>query len=256
MITRGPRLLDVLDRREAMVRLIAVALKRAPHGESALPYLAVVLFVLVFVAWPLVDVGLLMRPLLGMVFLIISLSGLYVLGAPGRFVPVVLTLGGIVFALQTTMLVWPSDTAAILNEVAAELFVLAFCGVLLSRVMGPGRVTPNRIFGAVVVVYLLFAVQFAFLFALIERLSSGAFVMGQEPSASRWTGWLFFYLSMITLSSLGLSDITPVHPFARSLVMLEALLGQLYTTVLLARLVSLEVAHRIRNAPPEMRLDN
>ena len=57
-----------------------------------------------------------------------------------------------------------------------------------------------------------------------------------------------FYLSMITLSSLGLSDITPVHPFARSLVMLEALLGQLFTTLLLARLVSLEVAHRIADA--------
>ena len=79
--------------------------------------------------------------------------------------------------------------------------------------------------------------------------------MGQEPSASSWTGWRFFYLSMITLSSLGLSDITPVHPFARSLVMLEALLGQLYMTVLLARLVSLEVAYRIRHAPPDMRPD-
>ena len=238
-----------------MVRLIAVALKRAPLGESALPYLAVALFVLVFVAWPLVDVGLLMRPLLGMVFLVISLTGLYVLGTPGRFVPVVLSLGGVVFALQTTMLVWPSDTAAILNEAAAQLFALALCGVLFSRVMGPGRVTPNRIVGAVVV-YLLFAVQFAFLFALTERLSSGAFVMGQEPSASSWTGWRFFYLSMITLSSLGLSDITPVHPVARSLVMLEALLGQLYMTVLLARLVSLEVADRIRNAPRERPLDD
>ena len=213
------------------------------------------LFVLLFVAWPLVDVGLLMRPLLGMVFLVISLTGLYVLGTPGRFVPVVLTLGGIVFALQTTMLTRPSDTAAILNEVAAQSFALALCGVLLSRVMGPGRVTPNRIVGAVVV-YLLFAVQFAFLFALTERLSPGAFVMGQGPSVSSWTGWRFFYLSMITLSSLGLSDVTPMHAFARSLVMLEALLGQLYMTVLLARLVSLEVAHRIRNAPPEMRLDD
>ena len=196
-----------------------------------------------------------MRPLLGMVFLVISLTGLYVLGAPGRFGRMIMTLAGTVFALQMTMLVWPSETATILNEVAAGLFVLALCGVLLARVMGPGRVTPNRIVGAVVV-YLLFAIQFAFLFALVERLSSGAFVMGQEPSASNWTGWRFFYLSMITLSSLGLSDISPVHPFARSLVMLEALVGQLYTTVLFARLVSLEVAHRIRNAPPEGQLDN
>jgi hypothetical protein len=118
-----------------MVRLIAVALKRLPHGEPALPYLAAVLFVLVFVAWPLVDVGLLMRPLLGMVFLVISLTGLSIVGASGRFVPVVLPLGGIVFALQTTMLVFPSDTAAILNEVAAQLFLLVLCAVLLGRVM-------------------------------------------------------------------------------------------------------------------------
>jgi hypothetical protein len=238
-----------------MFRLIAVALKHPPLGESALPYLAAVLFVLVFVAWPLVDVGLLVRPLFGMVFLIISLTGLYVIGAPGRVVSVVLTLGGIVFVLQTTMLVFPSDTAAILNEVAAQLFLLVLCAVLLGRVMGPGRVTPNRIVGAVVV-YLLFAIQFAFMFAMVERFSSGAFVMGQAPPASGWTGWSFFYLSMITLTSLGLSDITPVHPFARSLVMLEALLGQLFTTVLIARLVSLEVAHRIGNASPEKRPDN
>ncbi len=115
--------------------------------------------------------------------------------------------------------------------------------------MGPGRVTPNRIVGAVVV-FLLFAIQFAFLFALTERLSPGAFIMAQDQAASSWTGWSFFYLSMITLTSLGLSDITPVHAFARSLVMLEALLGQLYMTVLLARLVSLEVAHRVSHAPP------
>ena len=36
-----------------MLRLIAVALKHPPLGESALPYLAAVLFVLVFVAYPL-----------------------------------------------------------------------------------------------------------------------------------------------------------------------------------------------------------
>jgi hypothetical protein len=89
-----------------------------------------------------------MRPLLGMVFLAISLTGLYVLGAPGRFVPVLLPLGGIVFALQTTMLVWPSNTASILNEVAAEVFVLALCGVLLSRVMGPGRVRRRQLGGS------------------------------------------------------------------------------------------------------------
>lgn len=215
-----------------------------------MPFLAVVLFVLLFVAWPLVDVGLLVRPFPGLVLLVVTLSGLYAFGAHGRALVLVLALGGLAFVLQTLTLVWPFEAVTITAEVTAELFVLVLCGVLLSGVMRPGRVTTNRIIGAVVV-YVLFALQFAFLFALIERFLPGAFIMGSLPSASTWTGWRFFYLSMITLSSLGLSDITPVHAFARSLVMLETSLGQMYTTILLARLVSLEVAYRIRNAPAE-----
>ena len=88
--------------------------------------LALVLFVLLFVAWPLVDVGLLMRPLPGMVSLIVTLSGLYAFGAHGRVLTLVLALGGIVFVSQTLTLVWPLDVATIIAEVAAELFVLSF----------------------------------------------------------------------------------------------------------------------------------
>ena len=84
------------------------------------------------------------------------------------------------------------------------------------------------------------------LFSLIERIVPGSFLVAEGASPTAWTSWAFFYLSMITLTSLGLSDITPVHAFARSMVMLEALFGQLYTTLLLARLVSLEVAYQIR----------
>jgi hypothetical protein len=54
---------------------------------------------------------------------------------------------------------------------------------------------------------------------------------------------------VITLSSVGFGDVAPLHPIARSLVMVEALLGQIYTTVLLARLVSLETVQRDRGPP-------
>jgi hypothetical protein len=48
----------------------------------------------------------------------------------------------------------------------------------------------------------------------------------------------------VTLTTLGYGDILAVHPSARMLVMLEALTGQLYPAILLARLVSLEIVHR------------
>lgn len=43
---------------------------------------------------------------------------------------------------------------------------------------------------------------------------------------------------------MGYGDITPVHPIARSLTVLEALTGQLYLTITLTRLVGLQLASR------------
>ena len=52
---------------------------------------------------------------------------------------------------------------------------------------------------------------------------------------------VFYYFSVTTLTTAGFGDITAVNPFARTLVMMEALIGQLYTAILIARLVSLHV---------------
>jgi hypothetical protein len=219
-----------------------------PRGEAVLPFLALALFVLMFVAGPLADIGVLKRPLLGMVMLVVMLSGLFTLGVASRVAPVVLALGLAVFGLQVATLLRPTGTIILLNAVAAGLFVLLLCVLLLRGVMVPGAVTMNRIIGAVVV-YLLFALFFSLMFDLLERLSPGAFTMGPEPSPLTPAGARFFYLSVITLTSVGFGDMAPVHPVARSLVMLEGVLGQIYTTVLLARLVSLEIAQRTGERP-------
>jgi hypothetical protein len=50
------------------------------------------------------------------------------------------------------------------------------------------------------------------------------------------------YFSFVTLTTVGYGDVLPVHPVARSLAMLEAVVGPLYIAILLARLVSLAVA--------------
>ena len=49
------------------------------------------------------------------------------------------------------------------------------------------------------------------------------------------------YYSFVTLTTLGYGDITPVRPIARNLAITEALTGQLYLAVMLARLVAMEV---------------
>ena len=49
--------------------------------------------------------------------------------------------------------------------------------------------------------------------------------------------WVYF--SFITLTTVGYGDITPIAPLARSLAILEALIGQFFVAVLVARLVGL-----------------
>jgi hypothetical protein len=46
------------------------------------------------------------------------------------------------------------------------------------------------------------------------------------------------YFSYITLTTTGYGEVLPLHPFARSMVQLEALTGVLYPVVLIGRLVS------------------
>jgi hypothetical protein len=116
-----------------------------------------------------------------------------------------------------------------------------FLAIVLWHVFREGPVTVHRIQGAVAG-YLLISVIFAIAYSLIDILQPGSF---QMPDAlSRYgepPGRLFYYFSVVTLTTTGFGDITAVNPFARSLVMMEALIGQLYTAILIARLVSLHV---------------
>jgi len=117
----------------------------------------------------------------------------------------------------------------------AAILVIAL--VLLAQVFRPGPVTSYRLQGAIAV-YLLFGVGWAHAYHLTGLLHPGSFntPSGEIPSVLDWA-----YFSFITLTTVGYGDITPVRPIARTLAMGEALTGQLYLAVLIARLVAMEV---------------
>jgi len=69
----------------------------------------------------------------------------------------------------------------------------------------------------------------------VAALHPGAFASNVSLQQDR----SFVYFSFVTLTTVGFGDVTPVHSTARSLVVLEALTGQLYPAVLLARIVTL-----------------
>ena len=96
---------------------------------------------------------------------------------------------------------------------------------------------------AVGATFTLVAWAFAYMYTVCQAISPESFTAAVDPTGDRtWMELLF--LSFTTLSSTGLSDVVPVRPFARGLVMIEQLAGLAYVAMVVSRLVALMVMRR------------
>lgn len=128
-------------------------------------------------------------------------------------------------------------TLRVLGQVFGILFYGFVAYIILAHVISARVVVADTLYGAASV-YLLLALVWALGFAVLDALQPGAFTA--SGAALVWDD--FVYFSVATLTTLGYGDILPVTPAARSLVMLEVVVGVFYTTVVLARLVGLYIA--------------
>jgi Ion channel len=108
-------------------------------------------------------------------------------------------------------------------------------------------VNRNVIHGAIVV-YLLIGFIWSNIYGLVESLHPGSFKHITEHVAF-WHRPLV-YFSFVTLTTLGFGDITPATPLAQSLVILEAIIGQIYLIIQVSWLVGLYVAHTREQRKP------
>jgi hypothetical protein len=179
--------------------------------------------------------------IIGALFLALMLiEGLLTMVKPRalRWIGTVIVAGVVLF--KTAALFWNSPWLIAGDALFTLLSVSVLVYIVFRQLSAEGPVTAHRVRGAIAE-YLLIAMLFAFLYSLIEGLVPGAFNI---PGSSGARGETFYYFSIVTLTTVGFGDITPVHPFVRSLVMIEALIGQLYPVVLLSRLVTLELETR------------
>lgn len=179
-------------------------------------------------------------PLLFTVVLLSALAAVsetrarFLLGAPFAVVGVVLS------TLRPFVELPAIDIAA---NAALLVFLAVVVVMIVSFVLRARAVDLGIVLGAVCA-YLILAVMWGVAYELLHDLAPTAFSI---PAAAQERGATpLMYFSFVTITTLGYGDITPVSGSARMLSLLEAVIGQLFLVVLVARLVGLHTTYEAR----------
>jgi len=136
----------------------------------------------------------------------------------------------------------PGVTVA--RPLVVSLFLLSICAHILADIFQRRQIEIDQILGGVNV-YLLLGVLFARLHVAIETLTPGSYMLGDATlaTASAQAGQqledILQYFSFTSLTTLGYGDVRPVSHAARMLSAGEAVIGQLFVAIFIARLVSI-----------------
>jgi hypothetical protein len=229
-----------MKRLEFITLLESAWLMAARYSDWLLSSLTALLLLTIFVFAPLQAMGFYAFQGFAIAGLLVIIVGVMLISAS----PIALALMCIAFVANVAVFVLrlyqPPWTYNLHLLAAAWLIIAVTLGTIVAHaVFRRGRVNYHRIAGAVLL-YLLVAVGFAALFAFVGLSIPDAFKgVAFEDNAALASE--LFYLSFVTLTTTGYGDIVPLHPLARSLCNVEAIVGQLYPATLLARLVTLEL---------------
>lgn len=153
-----------------------------------------------------------------------------------------------------------NPTLELVGAITSCMFLAVTVIALVSRLFIVRSVTLDTI-SAAICAYLLTGVTFAYAFAIVELRSPGSFsaaLMHRQPSNLAPLLASFhnlLYYSFVCLTTTGFGDISPISETARSLSVMEAVFGQLFVAILIARLVGLEVAQSMKEERKEFEDD-
>jgi voltage-gated potassium channel len=160
------------------------------------------------------------------------------LGVPGqRWRVLLMLLAAVAVALRLTP---PSAVGADVVTTArlVETALALVAAVLAVRFSLRARTVDAEHIYAALCAYLLAGLFFGALYWTIERAWPGSL---SDPAAAAFPLSSAIYFSFVTLATLGYGDVLPRTELARGLAMLEAIGGQLYVAVMIARLVGAQL---------------
>jgi hypothetical protein len=134
-----------------------------------------------------------------------------------------------------------SSILIVFVHVAAICFFVFMLYVALRSVYREPKISADGVFAAMCG-YILLGVAFGHAYDILETLQPGSFRTDLPLNRSN-QHLVLTYFSFITFATVGYGDVTPVMPFARSLAMVEAIVGQFYIAVLVADLIGKREGH-------------
>jgi hypothetical protein len=197
------------------------------------------------------------------VFLVVLLIGaVYAISGDRIFRRVALGLVIPTIALSIVKNFVPRTAVFVLHDLLTAVFLGAVVLYLVVYLFRCRHVDYNLICASLCA-YLLMGIAWALVYSSIVALQPDAFTGPVEPGDVEMTlrmhgrlAALATYYSFVTLTTLGYGDFTPLTGAARMLSAMEALTGQIYLAVLVARLVGLHIASATVQSPGSRRDDH
>ena len=211
--------------------------------DPLLTALTAMLGVLLFMVAPLQASGVLAAHWFGIAFGLVLVAAVLIMSRSVTAIASIFLAIALIVIATVLRLRHPSAVDLYLDASAWLILGITLTVVAARGVFAPGQVTYHRIIGAVLL-YLTMGTTFVALYGFVALFVPKAFNGLPALQDNLSVASHLIYFSFVTLTSVGYGDIIPLHPIARSLANIEAIIGQLYPATLLARLVTLELESR------------
>jgi len=211
-------------------------------GTYRFSLLLVLLLGLIFV-FPVVGRVLHLKILIDVYIVFVFLVGVYSISSKRHFAFFGLFLALPKFIVTAIAYKVHVPGMVLVGDVFGILCLLFIAYKILAYVFKQQRITGDIISG-MVVIYLLLAYSWALIFQFIEVVQPGSFYI---PATCQQDPFSFLYFSLVTITTIGYGDITPVSNIAKACAVLNGLIGQIYLVVVVATLVGMRISQSMQS---------
>jgi Ion channel len=207
-------------------------------GDLGLTLVSISLGILIFLILPLRQAALAGRFFMDVLMVTLMVSGALVMNQSRLLTAITVAIVILGACVLWASRLYPSVLLHQFSSAFSVVVFLLYVRIVLLVMFRQGPVSWSRIQGGVCA-YLLTGMAWASAFALVEEIRPGSFHFVSRPENLDEVASKLIYFSFTTLTTVGFGDVLAVAPFARSLAIAEAIVGQLFPAILIGALVAM-----------------